>query len=41
MTKPGGAKPGLVFLGGDVSTIKIDVKAEVLRIERLEKTKQG
>jgi predicted ribosome quality control (RQC) complex YloA/Tae2 family protein len=41
VTKPGGAKPGLVFLGGDVSTIKIDVKAEALRIERLEKTKQG
>jgi hypothetical protein len=41
VTKPGGAKPGLVFLGGDVSTIKIDVKAEALRMDRLSKTKQG
>ena len=41
VSKPGGSKPGLVFLSGDVSTIKIDVKAEALRIERLEKTKEA
>ena len=29
VTKPSGAKAGLVQLNGDVSTVKVDVKAEV------------
>lgn len=37
VTKPGGAKPGLVLLNGDILTVKIDVKAEKIRGERLEK----
>ena len=37
VTKPGGAKPGLVHLNGDILTVKIDVKAETKRGERLEK----
>ena len=41
VTKPGGAKPGLVYLSGEVSTIKIDVRAEGPRLERLEKNKEG
>ena len=41
VTKPGGAKPGLVYLTGEVSTIKVDVRAESVRLERLEKNKEG
>ena len=41
VTKPGGAKAGLVYLSGEVSTIKVDVRAEAARLERLEKTKEG
>jgi hypothetical protein len=40
VSKPKGAKPGLVQLNGDVATIRIDVKAESKRLERLEKTKE-
>jgi hypothetical protein len=40
VSKPKGSKPGLVQLNGDVATIRIDVKAESKRLERLEKTKE-
>ena len=40
VSKPGGAKAGLVYLSGDVSTIKVDVRAEAARLERLEKNKE-
>lgn len=39
VSKPGGAKAGLVRLNGDILTIKIDAKAEANRLERLEGTK--
>jgi predicted ribosome quality control (RQC) complex YloA/Tae2 family protein len=36
VSKPGGAKPGLVMLRGDVRVVNIDVKAEVAkRMDRL------
>ena len=41
VSKPRGAKAGLVYLTGDVSTIKVDVKSESSRIDRLEKNKEG
>lgn len=39
VTKPYGAKPGLVFLKDEVATTRIDVKAENKRLERLLLTK--
>jgi len=38
--KPMGAKPGLVRLTADVNTIKVDMKEEKERLDRLERTKQ-
>ena len=40
VTKPRGAKPGLVHLGGEVGTIKVDVKVEAKRLERVQQTKE-
>ena len=40
VSKPRGAKAGLVQLSGDVRTVKSDVSAEGARLERLEATKQ-
>ena len=40
ISKPMGAKPGLVSLRGDITTIKMDLKAEAKRLERLEATVQ-
>lgn len=37
VSKPRGAKPGLVHLNGDITPIKIDVKAEQDRLNRLQK----
>lgn len=37
VSKPSGAKPGLVYLQGDVRTINVDVKSERGRLERLKK----
>lgn len=39
VTKPYGAKPGLVFLKGDVATVRVDINAESARLERLTSTK--
>ncbi len=39
VSKPGGAKAGLVRLNGDILTVKVDAKAEAKRLERLEGTK--
>lgn len=41
ITKPPGAKPGLVQLSGDVKTIKVDMQAEASRLERLEQSLAG
>ena len=38
VSKPAGAKPGLVRLSGEVGTVKLDVSAEGTRLERLEAT---
>mmetsp|Transcript_44372 Transcript_44372/g.73958 ORF Transcript_44372/g.73958 Transcript_44372/m.73958 type:complete len:409 (-) Transcript_44372:64-1290(-) len=38
VSKPRGAKAGLVHLNGDVATIRVDVSAEDKRLERLETT---
>lgn len=35
VSKPRGAKPGLVYLNGDVATITVDMKAEAERLDRL------
>ena len=35
VSKPFGAKPGLVKLSGDVKTIRVNWKAEKTRLERL------
>ena len=40
VSKPSGAKAGLVRLNGDVMTIKIDVKANQARLDRLNLTKE-
>lgn len=40
VTKPSGAKAGMVRLNGDVMTIKIDVKANQARLDRLNLTKE-
>ena len=37
VSKPSGAKPGLVQLRGDVRTINIDLRVEAKRLERLKK----
>jgi hypothetical protein len=39
VTKPYGAKAGLVFLKGDVATVRVDINAEDTRLERLMATK--
>jgi len=39
VSKPPGAKPGLVRLSGEVSTLKVNVKTESERLSRLEETK--
>jgi hypothetical protein len=39
VSKPAGAKDGLVRLSGDILTVKVDPKAEAKRLERLEATK--
>jgi len=36
ISKPPGAKPGLVNLSGDVRTVKVDMRTEASRLERLE-----
>lgn len=36
MSKPFGAKPGLVQLNGDVQSIAVDWRREKQRLERLE-----
>eukprot|EP00959_Pyramimonas_sp_CCMP1952_P013032 275716-Pyramimonas_sp.AAC.3 len=38
VSKPAGAKAGLVQLNGDVGTVRLDVSAEEKRLERLETT---
>ena len=35
VTKPPGAKPGLVMLRGPVETVKVDLRQEEARLERL------
>lgn len=40
VTKPYGAKPGLVFLKDEVATTRVDIKAETSRLERLLVTKE-
>lgn len=40
VSKPRGAKPGLVQLSGDVKTVTVNVKDEAARLERLNATKQ-
>jgi predicted ribosome quality control (RQC) complex YloA/Tae2 family protein len=40
VSKPPGAKPGLVRLSGDILTVRIDAKAETKRLERLNAQKQ-
>ena len=40
VSKPIGAKPGLVRLSGDIYTVSVDVKAEAKRLERLLETKK-
>jgi len=40
VSKPSGAKAGLVRLNGDVMTVKIDVKANQARLDRLNLTKE-
>jgi predicted ribosome quality control (RQC) complex YloA/Tae2 family protein len=37
VSKPRGAKPGLVYLDGDIRMISVDIKAERGRLERLKK----
>ena len=39
--KPPGAKPGLVSLRGDVTTLRVDWRKERHRLERLEATAPG
>ena len=39
VSKPKGAKPGLVHLSGDIYTVSVDANAEKERLERLMKTK--
>ena len=39
VSKPAGAKPGLVFLNGEIRQIKMNVKSEVERLDRLSATK--
>lgn len=39
VSKPRGAKPGLVQLNGDVGVVKVNVRKEAARLERLEKAK--
>ena len=39
VSKPFGAKAGLVQLSGDVATIQVNIKAETARLERLMLTK--
>mmetsp|Transcript_38294 Transcript_38294/g.104275 ORF Transcript_38294/g.104275 Transcript_38294/m.104275 type:complete len:165 (+) Transcript_38294:129-623(+) len=41
VSKPRGAKPGLVNINGDVATIKLDMKSEADRLGRLEATLAG
>ena len=41
MSKPPGAKPGLVALKGDVTTIRVDLGAEGKRLKRLMATKDA
>ena len=41
VSKPSGAKAGLVRLSGDVGTVSIDIKAERKRLERLNAAKVG
>ena len=40
VSKPFGAKPGLVRLSGDIYTVSVDVKAEAKRLQRLLETKK-
>lgn len=40
VTKPYGAKPGLVYLSGDVATTRVDINAETARLARLTETKE-
>jgi len=40
VSKPRGAKAGLVQLSGDVLTISVDLKAEAHRLERLVKAEE-
>ncbi len=40
VSKPVGAKPGLVRLSGDIYTVSVNVKAEAQRLERLIETKR-
>jgi len=39
VSKPTGAKPGLVRLNGDVGTVFVNLKLEAKRIERLQASK--
>ena len=41
VSKPPGAKPGLVALKGDVTTIRVDLGAEGKRLKRLMATKDA
>lgn len=41
VSKPMGAKPGLVRLSGDIYTVSVDTKAEAKRLERLMETKNA
>lgn len=38
VSKPPGAKPGLVFLNGDVKTVKVDLKREAKLLDALDET---
>ena len=41
VSKPGGSKPGMVRLSGEVGTVSVDIKAERKRFERLDAQKSG
>eukprot|EP00873_Tetraselmis_striata_P000006 jgi/Tetstr1/420270/TSEL_000139.t1 len=41
VSKPPGAKPGLVQLSGEIRTLRVNVKTETARIDRLEDTKSA
>lgn len=41
VSKPKGAKPGLVFLSGEIISVTVDLKAEGVRLERLNQQRES